>query len=131
MLDDHGSEEAQARAGGVVETVRAIGSVLVVGLGLAFAFIIAVVALGTVPAGQKATVATASFTVLGTIVGAYFGVKAGAAGRERAEAAREAEAVKVQELAARMEPGSAETALDKAQERVTSERRGRRAPTVL
>ena len=51
MLDDHGSEEAQARAGGVIETVRAIGSVLVVGLGLAFAFIIAVVALGTVPAG--------------------------------------------------------------------------------
>ncbi|MDP8943659.1 MAG: hypothetical protein M3N16_06020 [Actinomycetota bacterium] len=132
MADEHAPEGEPAAQGGVVETVRAIGSVLVVGLGLSFAFVIAVVALATVPDGQKATVATSSFTVLGTIVGAYFGIRAGAAGRERAEVAREEEAVKVQELAARMDPGTAQTALDRAEERIRAPRPDRgRGRTVL
>jgi hypothetical protein len=51
-------------------------------------------------------------------IGAYFGVKVGSAGRERAESARDAEAVKVQELAARIEPEKAAAALDSAQRRL-------------
>ena len=94
--------------------------VVVVGLGMAFVFIIALVALGTVGESQKAAVATAAFTVLGTIVGAYFGVRVGSAGREQAEAARNAESVKVQELAARVDPQVARAALDRAQERLDS-----------
>jgi hypothetical protein len=38
--------------------------------------------------------------VVGSLVGAFFGIQAGAAGRERAEAARQEEATKVQQLAA-------------------------------
>jgi hypothetical protein len=103
---------------GLVDLLAASGAIMVVGLGLAFVFVIAIVALGTVPDSQKAAVVTAAFTVLGTIVGAYFGVKVGAAGRERAESARDAEAVKVQELTARVNPETAVAALDRAHERL-------------
>ena len=81
-------------------------------------FVIGLVSLGTVPDSQKAAVVTAAFTVLGTIVGAYFGVKVGSAGKERAESARDAEAIKVQELAARIDPETATAALDSAQQRL-------------
>jgi hypothetical protein len=100
--------------------IGATGAIIVVGLGLAFVFVIAVVSLGTVPDSQKAAVVTAAFTVLGTIVGAYFGVKVGSANREQAESARDAEALKVQELTARMDPETAEAALDKAHARVNA-----------
>ena len=103
---------------GFVDVIGATGAILIVGLGLAFVFVIALVSLGTLPDEQKAAVVTAAFTVLGTIVGAYFGVKVGSAGRERAESARDAEAVKVQELAARVDPGTAVDALDSAHRRL-------------
>ena len=105
---------------GVIGILSAAGGVLVVVLGLAFTFVIAIVSLGTVPDSEKAAVITSAFTVLGTIVGAYFGVKVGSAGRQEAEAARNAEAVKVQELAARVDPKVAEAALDSAQQRITA-----------
>jgi hypothetical protein len=110
-------ETASDRAG-FVDVITASGAIVVVGLGLAFVFVIALASLGTVPDSQKAAVVTAAFTVLGTIVGAYFGVKVGSAGRERAESARDAEAVKVQELAARIDPENAVAALDSAQRRL-------------
>jgi threonine/homoserine/homoserine lactone efflux protein len=106
------------KASTALNVVSTAGAILVVGLGLTFVFIIAVVALGTVPESQKAAVVTAALTVLGTIVGAYFGVKVGAAGREKAEAARDAEAVKVQELAAQVDPQQAKAALDTAERRI-------------
>jgi uncharacterized protein YacL len=101
--------------------VSTAGAILIVGLGMTFVFIIAIVALGTLPTDQGAAVVTAALTVLGTIVGAYFGVKVGAAGRDKAEAARDAEAVKVQELAARVDPQTAKAALDTAQRRTESQ----------
>jgi hypothetical protein len=63
---------------------------------------------------------TSGFTVLGTIVGAYFGLKAGSAGKEQAEAARNAEAIKVQELAARTDASTAQAAFAAADERVAA-----------
>jgi hypothetical protein len=109
--------------GGIAVVISAIGGILVVSLGLVFVFVISIVSLGTVPGDQKATVITAAFGVLGTVVGTYFGVRAGAAGKERAEAARDLETIKVQELAARMDHTSARAALDNAQERAMEERR--------
>lgn len=102
------------------ELLAASGAIIVVGLGMAFVFVITLVSLGTLPDDQKTAVVTTAFTVLGTIVGAYFGVKVGAAGKERAEKAREAEAVKVQELAAQVDPVVALNALDRAHRRVQS-----------
>jgi hypothetical protein len=118
---------------GLTEIIGATGAIFVVILGMAFVFIVTLVALGTLPAGQKAAVVTAAFTVFGTIVGAYFGVKVGAAGREEAEAARHAAGVKVEELAARTDPDVVAQALDKAEERLAAEdaRTGGKPRTVL
>jgi hypothetical protein len=102
----------------LLEAIAPSGAILVVGLGLAFVFVITLVSLGTVPDEQKAAIVTAAFTVLGTIVGAYFGVRVGAAGKGAAEKAREAEAIKVQELTARADPATAITALDCAHRRI-------------
>jgi hypothetical protein len=107
-----------AEAPATRELLAASGAIIVVGLGMAFVFVITLVSLGTLPDDQKTAVVTTAFTVLGTIVGAYFGVKVGAAGKERAEKAREAEAVKVQELAAHVDPVVAVSALDRAQRRM-------------
>jgi threonine/homoserine/homoserine lactone efflux protein len=108
--------------GGPAGVIAATGAIVVVGLGLVFVFIIAVVSLGTVPGSQKSTVVASAFTVIGTVVGTYFGVRAGSAGKERAEAARDLESMKVQELAARVEPTVAQAALDKAEERAETVR---------
>ena len=98
--------------------ISAAGAILVVGLGLTFVFVITLVSLGTVPGDQKSTVVASAFTVLGTVVGTYFGVRAGSAGKERAEAARELETMKVQELAASVDAPTAKDALDRAERRV-------------
>lgn len=108
--------------GGLVGVISATGAIVVVGLGLIFVFIIALVSLGTLPGTQKSTVVASAFTVIGTVVGTYFGVRAGSAGKERAEAARDLESIKVQELAARVEPTVAQAALDKAEKRAETAR---------
>ena len=125
-LDERGpTGEDQERHGrssqGIIEIIGATGAVFVVILGLVCVFIVTLVALGTLPGSQKAAVVTAAFTVFGTIVGAYFGVKVGAAGKEQAEADRHAAGVKVEELAARSDPRTVEQALDKAEERLAAE----------
>jgi hypothetical protein len=102
----------------ILEAIAPSGAIIVVGLGLAFVFVITLVSLGTVPDEQKAPIVTAAFTVLGTIVGAYFGVRVGAAGKGAAEKARDAETIKVQELTARVDPVTAITALDSAHRRI-------------
>jgi threonine/homoserine/homoserine lactone efflux protein len=117
--DNSTSRGQNAREAGA-SFLTAAGAVLVVGLGLAFVFVITLVALGTVPDSQKAAVVTSGFTVLGTIVGAYFGLKAGSAGKEQAEAARNAESIKVQELAARTDASTAQAAFAAADERVAA-----------
>jgi hypothetical protein len=101
-----------------MEVLAASGAIIVVSLGMGFVFVITLVSLGTLPDEQKTAVVTTAFTVLGTIVGAYFGVKVGAAGKEKAEKAREAEAVRVQELAAHVDPVVALSALDRAHRRI-------------
>lgn len=108
--------------GGIVGIISAAGAIMVVGLGLAFVFVITLVSLGTVPEDQRSTIVASAFTVLGTVVGTYFGVRAGAAGKDRAEAARDAETMKVQELAASVDTHTARQALDRAQVRTESAR---------
>ena len=108
----------QAEEGGIAGVVAAAGAIIVVGLGLTFVFVICLVSLGTVPDDQKSTVVASAFTVLGTVVGTYFGVRAGSAGKERAEAARELETLKVQELTATVDGATAKEALDRAERRV-------------
>ena len=128
--DQSGVTTSPAEEGGIVGVISAAGAILVVALGLVFVFIISLVSLGTMPDGQKATVVTSAFTVLGTVVGTYFGVHAGSAGKERVEAARDLEAFKVQELAASVEPGVARQALDKAEQRAEAAARTASSTTI-
>jgi hypothetical protein len=115
--DRPGPTTSKGEEGGLVGVISATGAILVVGLGLVFVFVIALVSLGTIPDSQKSTVVASAFTVVGTVVGTYFGVRAGSAGKERAEVARDLESMKVQELAARVEPAAAQEALDRAAQR--------------
>jgi hypothetical protein len=80
---------------------RASGGLVVVVIGVIAVMTITSTSLGTVPAEEKATIAASAFTVLGTIVGALFGVLVGARGKDE-----------VERLAAHIDPKDAERVLD-------------------
>ena len=93
-------------AAGLSVVIREVGALLTAsgGLVVVVVCVLAVMAIttasiGSVPDEQKATVVAGAFTVLGTIVGAYFGVRVGAHGKSEAEAARVASEEKVARLA--------------------------------
>jgi hypothetical protein len=93
-------------AAGMSAVIREVGELLTASGGLVVVVVcvlavmtIATASIGSVPDEQKATVAAGAFTVLGTIVGAYFGVRVGAHGKSEAEAARVASEEKVARLA--------------------------------
>ena len=93
-------------AAGITAVIREIGALLagsgglvVVVVGVLAVMTITTASIATVPGEQAATVAAGAFTVVGTIVGAYFGVRVGAQGKSEAEAARVASEAKVARLA--------------------------------
>ena len=93
-------------AAGLSAVIREVGELLTASGGLVVVVVcvlavmtIATASIGSVPDEQKATVAAGAFTVLGTIVGAYFGVRVGAHGKSEVEAARVASEEKVARLA--------------------------------
>lgn len=93
-------------AAGMAAVIREIGALLtasgglvVVVIGVLAVMTITTASMASVPEEQQATVAAGAFTVLGTIIGAYFGVRVGAHGKQEAEAARAASEAKVARLA--------------------------------
>ena len=112
-----------AKDGGVAAGIAAVirefealltgaGGLVVVAVGVIAVMAITTASLGTVAEQERATVATAAFTVLGTIVGAYFGVRVGSRGKEDAEAQRVVATAKVERLAAHVDAHEAEQVLD-------------------
>jgi hypothetical protein len=106
-------------AAGVSAVIREVGDLLsgsgglvVVVIGVIAVMTITSTAMGTVPEPERATVATAAFSVLGTIVGAFFGLRVGSRGKDEAEAARALAAAKVERLAAHVDADEAERVLD-------------------
>ena len=106
-------------AAGCVAVLREVGALLANSGGLVVVVVcvlavmtITSTSMATVPDEQQATVAAAAFTVLGTIVGAYFGVRVGSHGKSEAEAARAVSEAKVARLAAHVPPEQAMQALD-------------------
>jgi hypothetical protein len=92
--------------------LSAAGGLVVVAIGVIAVTTITSVSLGSVAEEEQATVATAAFTVLGTIVGAYFGVRVGARGKDEAESARAVAAAKVERLAAHVDTEKADEVID-------------------
>jgi hypothetical protein len=88
------------------------GGLVVVAIGVIAVTTITSVSLGSVAEEERATVATAAFTVLGTIVGAYFGVRVGARGKHEAESARAVATAKVERLAAHVDTQKADEVID-------------------
>ena len=106
-------------AAGITAVIREIGALLagsgglvVVVVGVLAVMTITTASIATVPGEQAATVAAGAFTVVGTIVGAYFGVRVGAHGKQEAEAARVASEAKVVRLAAHIDKQDAARVLD-------------------
>ena len=101
-------------AAGMAAVIREIGTLLassgglvVVVVGVIAVMTITTASVASVPGEQAATVAAGAFTVLGTIVGAYFGVRVGAHGKQEAEAARVVSEAKVARLALHVDKGDA------------------------
>jgi hypothetical protein len=72
-------------------------------------------------AGDAATIATAAFGVIGSIVGAYFGVKIGTDGTQKAVQAHQDEATRAQVFAAHLQPEKADLALEQARAMVNDQ----------
>jgi hypothetical protein len=101
--------------------------VLVVVLALLAVFGLCLFLVGDVEPGERGTVLTSAFTVLGTIVGAYTGVKVGSSGRKDAEKARDVESAKVEALAARVRTDDWGEAMDEVPRRLSEWETGGRS----
>src|SRR5947207_267576 len=80
------TNDKPAAAQGKAEALKTIAGLLAVAAGLLVLAIIAVVGMGFVKTDNPSVVsiATGSFGVIGTIVGAYFGVKVGSDSTQKA-----------------------------------------------
>jgi len=98
------------------EGVKLIGGLVVVCAGLVVLMVIAVVAIWVVRDNESEVVAlaTAAFSVIGTVVGAYFGLKIGSDGTQAAVAGMRDEASKAQAFAAHVPSQNAEAAVASA-----------------
>ena len=110
--------------GSKTAAVNALAGFLVVVAALAAVVGISAITLASVSAeASKVAIATSAIGVIGTIVGAFFGIKIASdtrksseEGRERAEARHEEEKIKVEELAAAAD--QPQDALSRADERI-------------
>jgi hypothetical protein len=97
------------------EGIRLIGGLVVVSVGLVVLAVIAVVALELVSdSSEVVAIATAAFAVIGTLVGAYFGLKIGSDGTQAAVAGLKDEAAKAQAFAAHVPADVADKAIEAA-----------------
>ncbi len=113
------SPNGPRRLQAIAVLIDTVGAVLVVVLALLAVFGICLLLVGDVDSGDRGSVVTSAFTVLGTIVGAYTGVKIGSSGREEAEKARDVQAAKVEALAARVGTGDWVEAMDEVPQRLS------------
>jgi hypothetical protein len=110
---------------GRADQAASIAGLLAVVAGLVVLAAVSMTAIVSLPAGNGqnvVAVATGSFGVIGTVVGAYFGVKLGADGRREAHQALRAETAKVEALSAHLPPGEAGAALENAARHAPSAR---------
>lgn len=108
----------------LIGLIQTSGGALTVALAITFTLVVALVAIPLATAGDRVTIATAAFTGIGTIAGAYFGVRVGADGKERAERARQEAQLVVERVAAKVD----DAPVREAREEVRQEQRGEPPP---
>jgi hypothetical protein len=104
---------------GKIEQLQVIGGLVALCAGVLAVALVAGGAPLAAP-GSASSIASAAFGVIGSIVGAYFGVKIGSDGTQKAIQARQAEATKAQVFAAHMPEAKAEQALTSAESLVST-----------
>jgi uncharacterized membrane protein YeaQ/YmgE (transglycosylase-associated protein family) len=92
--DDDAS--SAGKPAGKIEQLRIIGGLIALSAGLASLLVVVIVALIVKPDTTGGSIATAAIGVIGSIVGAYFGVKIGTDGTKAAVSAQQDEATKAQ-----------------------------------
>ncbi len=101
----------------MAEALKTVAGLAAVMVGLAAVCVVAVVAMSLVSDSQNVVaIATGSFGVIGTMVGAYFGVKLGSDSTQRAVQGMQEEAAKAQAFAAYLPSDDAEKAIARAGE---------------
>jgi hypothetical protein len=81
---------------GKIEQLRIIGGLIALSAGLVSLIVVVIVALIVKPDTTGGSIATGAIGVIGSIVGAYFGVKIGTDGTKAAVSAQQDEATKAQ-----------------------------------
>lgn len=104
----------------VIDLIQTSGGALTVALAITLTFVVALVAIPLASGGDRVTIATAAFTGIGTIAGAYFGLRVGADGKERAEQDRQEAQLIVERVAAKVN----ERPVREARDEVRQEQRG-------
>ena len=107
---------------GKLEQLKVIGGLIALGSGLAALVVVVVVAFITKPDTTAGSVATSAIGVIGSIVGAYFGVKIGSDGAAKAVEGQREEATKAQVFALHTAPESADKAMQDVQELLSQQR---------
>jgi hypothetical protein len=81
-------------APGKLEQLKIVGGLVALGSGLIALVVVVIIALAVKPDTTGASIATSAVGVIGSIVGAYFGVKIGSDGTQAAIKAQQQEAAK-------------------------------------
>ncbi len=108
----------------LISLIQTSGGALTVALAITLTFVVALVAIPLASGGDRVTIATAAFTGIGTIAGAYFGLRVGADGKERAEQDRQEAQLVVERVAAKVDEGP----VREAREEVRQEQSGEPSP---
>lgn len=111
-----GDDGAKAGEGGQAEGLKIIGGLLALAAGLIALIIVVVIALIVKPDTTGGSIATSAIGVVGSIVGAYFGVKIGTDGTKDAIKANEGIAEAHQEEAIKAQVYALHTPSEKAAE---------------
>ena len=96
-----------------LDEVKLVGGLIALIVGVIVIGLLAGGALIADP-GNAAPIATAASGVIGSIVGAYLGIKIGSDGTQKALRAQQDEAARAQVFAAHLNPDKAELALEQA-----------------
>jgi hypothetical protein len=116
-----GLDGPSSRTARLIRLIETSGAALTVALAITFTFVVALVAIPLAAGRDRVTIATAAFTGIGTIAGAYFGIRVGAEGKEKAEKDRQEAQLVVERVADKAEVGAG--AVREAREEVRAEQK--------
>ncbi len=118
-----GNSQPATASGGTADNLQVIAGLIAVCAGLVALVIVVIVALIVKPDTTGGSIATSATAVIGSIVGAYFGVKVGSEGTQKAVQAQQDEATKAQVFALHATPSDPSAVLNDAKALIAAQRR--------